>query len=167
MRFTPGSGLRPYLRKVKRRGLTRCFVTCGVRFPPQTRGRRCGVAPGCGGPLVPSQTLERPAVVQRAPWGRPEAGVDGSLSQSREPPQPARALPSAASTVQARPGVAPGVLGEGGLGRRRRCGSRHRLPRPPWPFGGSFLLRKGRPVLFRLLCYPLLPPSRDSSICLS
>ena len=43
MRFTPGSGLRPYLRKVKRRGLTRCFVTCGVRFPPQTRGRRCGV----------------------------------------------------------------------------------------------------------------------------
>ena len=51
VRFTPGSGLRPYLRKVKRRGLTRCFVTCGVRFPPQTRGRRCGVAPRLRGPF--------------------------------------------------------------------------------------------------------------------
>ena len=42
MRFTPGSGLRPYLRKVKRRGPTRCFVTCGVRFPPQTEGDGVG-----------------------------------------------------------------------------------------------------------------------------
>lgn len=37
MRFTPGSWLRQYLRKVKRRGLTRCFVTCGVHFPLQMR----------------------------------------------------------------------------------------------------------------------------------
>lgn len=31
------------------------------------------------------------------------------------------------------------------------------------PFGGSFLVRKGRPVLFKFALLPLLPPSRDSS----
>lgn len=40
VRFPPGSWLRQYLRKVKRRGLTRCFVPWSALSTRQ--GRRCG-----------------------------------------------------------------------------------------------------------------------------
>lgn len=157
MRFTPGSGLRPYLRKVKRRGLTRCFVTCGVRFPPQTEGDGVGWPPDAGALWFHRRPRRRQQWFRERRGAGPRQGL--RVASPRAGSRPSWSHSTGLSWHR------PWCSWVGGLGRRLRCGPRSRLPRP---FGGSFLVRKGRPVLFSMLCYPLLSAlSRDSSKCLS